>query len=180
VDGSEAVVAPEEVSELVAELLPELLSELLSELLVGTDETSAELLVGSEEACSEISVEGVLVLSAPDLSFVDCNGGSVVEEAVVNGGTELGVVLGGELGEGATVSDDAAFVCETVFAGSAALDENAISAGQSVPPPAEGPPRFGRQVRGNSALNCGFSGLSFGKTYSKGPLESTIEAPTKK
>lgn len=101
----------------------------------------SSILVGSVAGFSELSVEGLVVSSVPvlDGGVVDFDGESVVVESVVEGGVELGVVvgvgIGVELGEGVTVTVDAAFVCETVFAASAALDDHTIPAGQSVPPP---------------------------------------------
>jgi hypothetical protein len=99
------------------------------------------ILVGSAVGFFELSVEGLVVSSVPvlDGGVVDFDGESVVVEPAVDGGVGLGVELGVgirvELGEGVTVTVGAAFVCETVFAASAALDDHTIPAGQSVPPP---------------------------------------------
>jgi len=107
VDGTGAVVAPEGLS---------------------------ELFVGSVVGCSELFVDGVVVgCSVLDVGAIDCNGESMVVEAAVDGGTELGVELAG--GVTMTVTDDAGFICETVFTASAALDDHTIAAGQSMPPP---------------------------------------------
>jgi hypothetical protein len=131
VDGWEAVVAPEGPS------------ELLVESVVGC----FVLGVGVVDCDSESVVVEPVVEAWLGLVFVVEVGGA---EVSVEGGTNIGVGLDEGVDTTVTVTDDAAWVCEIVFAAWAESDDHAIPAGLSKPEPIGSAANSAWQERGNA------------------------------
>lgn len=100
-------------------------------VLLGLADADGREAVVAPDGLSELLVEMVVGCSVLRVVVVDCDNESSVVEPVVR--VEL------ELGEGVdttvTVTDDAAWVCEIVFAAWAESDDHTIPAGLSNPDP---------------------------------------------
>jgi hypothetical protein len=121
--------------------------------------------VVAPEGPSELSVESVVGCFVLGVGVVDCDSESVVVEAwlglvfvvevggaevSVEGGTNIGVGLDEGVDTTVTVTDDAAWVCEIVFAAWAESDDHTIPAGLSKPEPIGSAASSAWQERGNA------------------------------
>jgi hypothetical protein len=88
----------------------------LAPVLLGLADVDGWEAVVAPERLSELLVESVVGCFVLGVGVVDCDSESVVVEPVVEGGTEVGVELGEGVDTTVTVTDDAAWVCEIVFA----------------------------------------------------------------